>query len=195
MWQVSVNTIERRIFLKTNMRTKSKIDVRTVVKAGFLVAISIVMTRFAYIMLPIGGVSGMRISFGELPIMLSGFLFGPLVGGLTGIAADLIGVLVNPQGPYFPGFTISSMMWGVIPGLMMKVFNKGKDYSLFKVMLTVAIGYLVVSLALNTLWLSILYSAAFFVLLPARILNVVISIPIMGFVARALLQYLRRFAS
>ena len=62
-------------------------------------------------------------------------------------------------------------------------------------MITVAIGYVVVSLALNTLWLSILYGAAFFVLLPARILNVVISIPIMGFVARALLQYLRRFAS
>lgn len=177
------------------MRTKSKFDIRTVVKAGFLVAISIVMTRFAYIMLPIGGVQGMRISFGELPIMLSGFLFGPVVGGLTGIAADLIGMLVNPQGPYFPGFTLSSMMWGVIPGLMMMVFKNGKrDYSLIKVMTTIAIAYLVVSLLLNTLWLSILYGAAFFILLPPRILNVVISIPIMGFVARALLQYLKRFA-
>ena len=88
------------------MRTKQKFDIRTIVKAGFLVAISVVMTRFAYIMLPIGGVQGLRISFGELPIMLSGFLFGPVVGGITGIAADLIGVLVNPQGAYFPGFTI-----------------------------------------------------------------------------------------
>lgn len=149
------------------------------------------MTRFAYIMLPIGGVQGMRISFGELPIMLSGFLFGPLTGGLTGIAADLIGIVVNPQGPYFPGFTVSSMMWGVIPGLVMKFSKNDRDFPLVKVMISVALGYVVVSLLLNTLWLSMLYGAAFFVLLPPRILNVVISIPLMGFVARLLLKYLK----
>lgn len=191
MLQVSVNNEERRIIL----RTKTKLNIQTVVKAGFLVAISIVMTRFAYIMLPIGGVQGMRISFGELPIMLSGFLFGPIVGALTGIAADLIGILINPQGPYFPGFTISSMMWGAIPGLIMMFFRNSRDYSLFKVMLAVGISYVIISLALNTLWLSMLYGSAFFILLPPRILNVVVSIPIMGFVANLLLRYLKPFAS
>lgn len=175
------------------MKTKSRIDIRTVVQAGFLVAISIVMTRFLYIMLPIGGVDGMRISFGDLPIMLSGFLLGPVVGGLTGIAADLIGVLINPQGPYFPGFTFSSMMWGVIPGLVMMAFKSRREYSWLKVMLAVGLCYIVVSLGLNTLWISKLYGSAFIVLLPARILNVVISIPIMGFVAKMLLKYLKPY--
>lgn len=175
------------------MKTKSRIDIRTVVQAGFLVAISIVMTRFLYIMLPIGGVDGMRISFGELPIMLSGFLLGPVVGGLTGIAADLIGVLVNPQGPYFPGFTISSMMWGVIPGLIMMIFKNKRDYSWLKVILAVGISFIIVSLIMNTIWISRLYGSAFVVLIPARVLNVVISIPIISFVAKVLLKYLKPF--
>ena len=88
---------------------KNNMDIRTVVKAGSLVAISIVMTRFVSIMVPIGGAQGLRISFGEVPIILAGYMFGPVVGGITGIAADILGMLINPQGPYYPGFTISSI--------------------------------------------------------------------------------------
>ena len=177
------------------MRAKERrFDVQTVVKAGFLVAISIVITRFFYIMLPIGGVSGLRITFGELPIMIAGFLFGPIIGGLTGIAADLIGVLINPMGPYFPGFTFSSMMWGVIPGLVMIISGNGRSFSLKKTMTSVTISYLLISLVLNTLWLSMLYSSAFIVLLPPRILVSVISIPIMGLILNTLLNRLKAFA-
>ncbi|WFA09616.1 folate family ECF transporter S component [Tissierella sp. Yu-01] len=178
-------------------RTKSKMDVKTVVKAGFLVAISIVMTRFVFIMIPIAGASGLRISFGDMPIMLSGFMFGPVIGGLTGIAADLLGVLINPQGPYFPGFTLSSMLWGVIPGVLTYLFGKNKSHSkLFSikfVSISVGISYIIVSLILNTIWLSQLYGTGFIVLLPARVLSAAISIPIYSIILNVLLKYLRRF--
>jgi len=179
------------------LKSKKIMDVRTVVKAGFLVAISIVMTRFAYIMLPIGGASGLRISFGDMPIMLSGFMFGPVIGGLTGIASDLIGVLINPQGPYFPGFTISSMLWGVIPGLLTYVLKKHnsyeRKYSLKNVSISVIVSYIIVSLVLNTIWLSTLYGTAFFVLLPPRIISTLINIPVQSFIITALLKYLKAF--
>lgn len=178
------------------MKTKERrFDVGTVVKAGFLVAISIVLTRFASVLIPIGGVQGLRLSFGELPIMIAGFLFGPIIGGLTGIAADLIGVLVNPMGPYFPGFTISSMMWGVIPGIIMIISGNGRSFSLKKILISVTISYLLISLVLNTLWISMLYGSAFIVLLPPRILSSVASIPIMGLILNTLLNRLKAFGN
>lgn len=175
---------------------KNNMDIRTVVKAGSLVAISIVMTRFVSIMVPIGGAQGLRISFGEVPIILAGYMFGPVVGGITGIAADILGMLINPQGPYYPGFTISSMLWGVIPGLLTYVFKRDKStlstYSVKFIAITVSITYIIVAMILNTYWLSNLYGTAFFILLPARFLNAIISIPVTTIVLNVLLKQLRR---
>jgi len=179
------------------MNKKKKMDVRIMVKAGFLVAISIVMTRFAYIMVPLAGVSALRISFGELPLMLSGMIFGPLVGGLTGLAADIIGFLINPQGPYHPGFTLSSILWGVIPGIIMYALKGKKGYdklfSFKNIFLAVAVVTIVVSLGLNTYWLSNLFGRGFIVLLPTRFLAAIISIPLNAIILKYLLKYLKGF--
>ena len=179
------------------MNKKSRISVRTMVKAGFLVAISIVMTRFAYIMVPLAGVSALRISFGDLPLMLSGMMFGPLVGGLTGLAADLIGFLINPQGPYHPGFTLSSILWGVIPGIIMYTLRGKKGYdklfSFKNILIAVTVVTIVVSLGLNTYWLSNLFGKGFIVLLPTRVLAALISIPLNAIILKSLLKYLKGF--
>lgn len=172
-------------------------SVRTMVKAGFLVAISIVMTRFAYIMVPLAGVSALRISFGDLPLMLSGMMFGPLVGGLTGMAADIIGFLINPQGPYHPGFTLSSILWGVIPGLVFYRLRNEKNfekvYSYKNILAAVLLVTVIVSLGLNTYWLSTLYGRGFIILLPTRVLAAVISIPLHTVILKYLLKYLKNF--
>jgi ECF transporter S component (folate family) len=168
------------------------------VKAAFLIAISIVMTRFVYLMLPLAGVSALRISFGDVPLMISGLMFGPLVGGLTGLGADIIGFLINPQGPYHPGFTLSSILFGVIPGIFMlahKNSNNGKRYSFKRMLLVVGACSLVISLGLNTYWLSKLYGKGFFILLPTRILVAVFSIPIHAFVITYLMKFLRNFSN
>ncbi len=177
------------------LKSKSKIDVRIMVKAGFLVAISIVMTRFVFIMLPLAGIQALRISFGYVPLMLSGILFGPLVGGLTGFAADLIGFLVNPMGPYHPGFTISSTLWGVLPGLIFIVL-KGKNtfeksLSFKNIVIAVAITSILVSILLDTYWLSVLYGKGFLILLPTRVVASLISIPIHSVIIKALVKYLK----
>lgn len=177
------------------LKNKNKINVRTMVKAGFLVAISIVMTRFVYIMLAPAGFQVLRISFGYVPLMLSGLLFGPIVGGLTGLAADLIGFLVNPMGPYHPGFTISSVLWGLIPGLVFIVL-KGKkrlveSYSLKNIVLAVTIASIIVSLILDTYWLSKLYGKGFLILLPTRVVAALISIPLNSIILRTLVKHLK----
>lgn len=177
------------------LKKKKQIDVRTMVKAGFLVAISIVMTRFVYIMLPLAGVQALRISFGDVPLMLSGILFGPLVGGLTGLAADLIGFLVNPMGPYHPGFTLSSILWGALPGLIFFIL-KGKrtlekTLTFANIIIAVAITAIIVSLVLNTYWLSLLYGKGFWILIPTRVVATLISIPVHAIIIKAIVKYLK----
>ncbi len=130
-----------------------------------LVAISIVLTRYASIML-FGGT--VRLGFGNIPIIFAGLLLGPWAGALTGIVSDLIGVMLNPQGTFHLGFTLSSALTGIIPGLVAMFFRR-KSFRC--ILISNLLVYLVVSLLLNTLWLSQLYGKAFLVLLPGRILT------------------------
>ena len=73
--------------------------------SGMFIALSVVFTRFFSQMIIIGGIQTVRLSFGDLPLMLSGMVLGPTYGAITGALADLIGFPLNPQGTYFPGFT------------------------------------------------------------------------------------------
>lgn len=174
---------------------KGSMDTRTMVKAGFLTAISIVLTRFMYFFVPLAGIPALRISFGEVPIMMSGLLFGPIVGGVTGVAADLIGILINSQGAFHPGFTLSSMLWGVIPGLFALLYKKRKTYekiySFMNVFLAVFVSFVIISLGLNTLWLSSMFGKGFIVLLPGRVIAAIVNIPLQSIIITTLLKYLK----
>jgi len=178
---------------------KRKSNFRFTVYSAFLVAISIVLTRFVAVLIPIGGATGIRVSFGEMPIMLSGFMFGPVLGGLTGLAADLIGFLINSQGAAFhPGFTLSSILWGVIPGLAILISKKIQSsfiklYSFKRILLIVSLTTIIISLILNTFWLTQLIGKGFVILLIPRTINAIVSIPIMSSIISILLKALNSY--
>lgn len=167
----------------------NKINTITMVQAGFLVSISLIFTRFLVFM----PTNTLRIGFGDLPIMLSGFLFGPIVGGITGAAADLIGIAINPMGPPHLGLTFSSMMWGVIPALfvMLARSRNRQPYSKLNVFVAVTVSIVIISLGLNTFWLSRLYGDGFFVMFPTRLVSGLVNIPIQSLVLFNLLKYLK----
>lgn len=101
------------------------VNTKVLITSSLLIAISIILTRVLGIMVPIAGVSGLRISFGMIPIYMASFLFGPLMGGLVGMISDLIGFILNPMGgAYFPGFTLSAILIGVVPSLVQKVVKR-----------------------------------------------------------------------
>lgn len=160
---------------------KRRIDTNVLVKAAFLTALSIVLTRFLSIMLPIGGAGTIRIGFGSMPIFISGILFGPVVGGITGVSADLIGMLVNPMGAFHLGITFSSFLNGAIPGLFAIYFRKNlknESYITFSRILIVQIVLGIVNgLILMPIWLIGLYGKATVITsYPFRVINTIISI-------------------
>ncbi|MEI6157806.1 MAG: folate family ECF transporter S component, partial [Atribacterota bacterium] len=92
-----------------------KAETRSVVLQGLLIALGVILTRFASIRVSIGGIEGIRIGVGTLPIMMAGILMGPLSGSLVGCLVDIIGYALNPMGPYMPHFTLTAALYGFIP--------------------------------------------------------------------------------
>jgi ECF transporter S component (folate family) len=157
--------------------------------AGMFIALNIILTRFFSYMFYIGGLQAIRLSFGEIPLMLGGIVLGPVYGAITGALADLIGYPVNPQGPYFPGFTLTAAMAGLLPGLMSKLVKK--EWTWLSLSIVVSITTIITSLLLNTLWLNIMLGKAFIALLPPRIIASAILIPIYVIVIKLLLKHFR----
>ncbi|NMB20685.1 MAG: folate family ECF transporter S component [Firmicutes bacterium] len=158
-----------------------RLTTRHAANLGLLTAVSIVLTRIFGVVLPIAGVGALRLSFGEIPIILAGVLFGPIGGGLTGLASDLIGYMINSHGgAFFPGFSISAVLVGLIPGWILH--KKRDSLSWYQVGATVLVTDLVTGIFLNTLWLTILYGQGFFVILPMRVLARLVTLPVYTFV-------------
>lgn len=127
---------------------------------SFLIALEIILTRFLSVNTQI-----VRIGFAFLPVAISAILFGPFWAGLCYAAGDLLGMAIfSASGGYFPGFTVSAFVTGVLYGLILYK----KPITIPRVFLAAFTVLLVVTVGMNTLWLYIMYNKAFFVLLVPR---------------------------
>jgi ECF transporter S component (folate family) len=151
-----------------------------------LVVLSIVLSRFAFIRLPLTGES--RYSLGWIPIYLSGFLLGPLWGAACGALADGIGYLINPLGgAYFPGFTVSSALAGFLPGLLFGLLHhhipepsqRGSSQGaalLVLIYLILLPSKIITSVLLKSLWFYLYYGVPFAQVLPLNALSSAITL-------------------
>lgn len=143
---------------------------KNVVFCGMMAAIAIILGYVATI--NIG--QYIRIGFSGLPNQVIDCLFGPAVGAIFGAALDIIKWFIKPTGEFFPGFTISAALGGIIYGF---AFYK-KNISLARVFVAHLIVSVFVNVGLNSLWLKMLYDQAIMVMLPGRILKNAIMLPI-----------------
>ena len=147
-----------------------KFGARTVAALGLLIALNVVLARFCSLNL-----WNLRIGLNFLPIALGALLYGPLAGGLVGAFGDLIGALLFPTGPYFPGFTVSALLTGLIYGWML---YRRREKILPFALLAVALDQWVVSFLLNTLWISVLYGSPYGTLLGIRAIQSAVLSPV-----------------
>jgi len=155
---------------------------------AMLVAVSIILTRFFGYLIPVGGANALRISFGEIPVIISGLVFGPLAGFMTGITADLLGYFINSYGmPYFPGLTLSMGLVGLIPALLLQK-SSGK-FGFWSLFIAITLMEIPISIFLNTYWLSIFMKAPFWALFPWRAIARLILIPIYAAVIHTIVNH------
>lgn len=123
-------------------------DPKVLTAAALFTALGIILGLFK---IPINPLIEIRLGF--LPVCVAGTYLGPGVGAVVGALIDIGGFIVKPTGPYFPGFTISGIISGIIFGLMMY----GKKPTLLRLFVTQVIYTVIVGIILNSLWLSMLY--------------------------------------
>ena len=159
-----------------------------VVFCGIMAALCVVLSFVGTIRIG----SYIRIGLSGVPERMVNFLFGPAVGGIFGALMDILKYIVNPSGAYFPGFTISAALTGIIYGLFLYRHRP----TVVRILIPEIIVRVGVNLVLNTYWLTILYGEGFFVLLPSRIVSNLVQIPVetarIYFVLRATERAVRR---
>jgi ECF transporter S component (folate family) len=136
---------------------------------ALLVATSIILTRFLSFYVPFFGANTIRAGLGHVPILLTGILFGPLAGAMVGAVSDVIGTLLFNPLPYFPGFTLSAALTGVIAGLMIKLLEKYHHIGIVQMLGLVYVAELPTSVFMNTYFVSIISGIPYSYLLLPRV--------------------------
>jgi len=154
-----------------------RIDTRRLAAMALLIALSVVLTRFASVRLPIGGVEALRIGFGSLPIVLAGLMMGAGNGALVGAVADVIGFMLWPMGPYMPHFTLASALKGAVPAAVMKL-KRGSTQSTPDLFLSIAVGHALVSLLLVPYFLQQLFGIPMAATVPGRSFVALFQVPV-----------------
>lgn len=144
-----------------------KISSYKITTTGLLIALSIILTRVASLRVAIGGVEGIRVGLGKLPIILGGVIFGPLAGGLIGAFSDLLGYFINPIGVYMPHFTLTSALTGIIPATILILMRKDEP-NVFDLSIAITTGQVITSIILIPYFLNILFGLSWKVLMPPR---------------------------
>ncbi len=136
------------------MQTRKKSlfpDLKSLTLAAMLTAMSVVIGIFCKNFLNFN--AGLfRITFENLPIILSGILFGPAVGGAVGVASDLVSYLLSSQ-VYPPNLivTAGACTVGVISGLISRFCIRKKGY--LQIILATALSHIVGSMIIKTIGL------------------------------------------
>ena len=138
-----------------------RFSTRKLTAMGLLIALEIVLSRFLSI-----NAWNIKIGLSFLPVAAAGILLGPLEAGIVGALADFLGALLFPIGAYFPGFTLTAFLTGLVYGLFLR---GGRSF--WRVAAAVGINQGVLSLLLNTLWISLLYGSPYGPLLATRLVQ------------------------
>lgn len=135
---------------------KNKLTVNTITKIAILAALAVVFRRYFTITIPVNK----KIGIGYLPIMIAGILYGPMLGALTGGLSDVVGMLLNPDGVFHPGFTLSAMLIGIGSGLISHVIFKKdiRNKINWISILSSAFTFMIVRLLMDSIWLTQLFS-------------------------------------
>ncbi len=161
-------------------------ELRNIVFCGVMGALSVVFSFVGSIRLS----PYMKIGVSEIPNLMVDYLMGPVVGGVFGAVMDFLKFLINPDGSFFPGFSISAAVAAVIFG----IFLYHKKVTFWRVLVPEILVKLIVNVGLNTLWLDMLYGKGFWALLPHRIVSNLIQLPIDTVVLFAVLTAVQKAA-
>ena len=172
---------------------KQFFSVKKLALLGVLLALNVVLGYYSIHTLD------MKIGFAFVTLACAAALFGPVEAALIGALGDVLGFVVNPIGMFFPGYTITAALTGLVFGLFLR-----RKITWPKLLLAVAINQFLLGLCLNTFFIAFQIMGGvsgiwptILGLLPKRALQAVILFVVQTLVIwimdKALFPLLRRF--
>ena len=140
------------------MKKRGYFALEALVCLAVLTAAQVVLSRFLSIQL-----WNLKFGFSFVPVMLAAYLYGPVGAVCVYGLGDLIGALVFPQGTFFPGFTLTAVISGLVWGFLL--YREIKPIKAFAAVIIVQISC---SFFLNSFWISYTAGAPFLSLLATR---------------------------
>lgn len=132
--------------------------------AALLSAMSIIFGK----LLSVDITPTIRISLGNLPIILSGLMFGPAVGAVVGTLSDLVGCLIAGY-VINPIITLGSCATGLVSGIVAVALKK-RGIGL-RIAVSVAMSNIIGSVIIKTLGFYVFYSSPLLVTGAWRLLS------------------------
>ena len=126
---------------------------KVITTAAMMTAISVLIGIFCKNYMNFGVPPGLfRVTFENLPIIMSGILYGPIIGGVVGILTDLISYLLSSQA-YPPNLivTLGAAVSGIVAGLVAKFIIKKKGKA--QIIASGALSHLVASMIIKSIGL------------------------------------------
>ncbi len=132
---------------------------KKIVIIAMLVAFDVIFTRVLAVNIQMA-----KIGLGFAAVGVCAMLYGPLWAALCAALGDVVGALLFPTGAFFPGFTATAAVSGLIFGLFLYKQKPNLKHCFFAAFCDCAL----VTLLANTLMISWLYSPDFVPLLVTR---------------------------
>ena len=156
----------------------------TLTTTGILLAMQMILSSYGTIEVT----DSLKISLAHLALAPTAVFFGPVVAGMQGALSDILGFLLKPTGPYFPGFTITAMLLGLVYGVSL---YKTK-HTMPRIIVTRVIVMVFINLLLNTVFLTMLYGPSRLATLPVRAMKNLIQLPFDCILLMAVCNTLKR---
>ncbi|EIE39970.1 hypothetical protein MCANUF31_01676 [Mycoplasmopsis canis UF31] len=109
------NKIIKLNFQEINLLPKWTI--KKMVFVAILIAISVSFAVVVVQIMPLAVIPSFKISFIGLPIKITGFIFGPVIGMFVGLISDILSILFIPPAGYHPLYTVAAAVNGLVAGI------------------------------------------------------------------------------
>ena len=136
--------------------------------AGLMIALTVILSYQNIYLFP-----PRRITLRFIPMLFSGILLGPTLGTIIGGASDplIYFMTLGSPGMYFPGYMLTNMIMGFFPGLIIRK-DTNRDNKLFLTLRValISITSFLVTIFLDSFWLSVTRGKGFWYYVASRTL-------------------------
>ena len=144
-------------------------NLRMLTLAAIVVALRIALGGLR---IPLG--DNLNIFFGYLINGLGSAIYGPVMALLSGFASDIRGYFIHPNGPFFPGYVLSTMMGSFLYALF---FYRAR-ITLLRVALAKLSVNLLVNVGLGAMWSAIQFSKGYYYYLAKSLVKNIGMLPV-----------------